>query len=483
MIIGVDIGTTVTKAAVFDDAGRSVVEADAPSRLNHPGPGRVEQDLGEVLDTVTSVVRRVAAEHGGTVDAVALTGQGDGLWLRDAEGTAVRPPLSWLDGRANDLVDHWWADGTAAEVHRLTGQAVFPGCPAPLLATLRKEEPESLERAAVAGYCVDAVAQLLTGEITVDASDASLPFLDVRTGRYDEDAIAACGLQDLRGLLAEPSPPGRLLSLDARGAALLGLPKGTPVTAGPFDLPASLFGSGLAEPGDGLLTVGTTLACQVLSDRPAIGADAPDQEPAGMWLCTADPALWSRAMPAMVGTASIDWLLRLLRLSTDDVAELLRQSPPGARGVSALPFLAESGERAPFVAPRARGQLTGVTLTTERADVVRAVCESVAYAARHCLESAGLDGRLAICGGGSRSDEWTQVFADALGRPVLPPSDHAVGARGAAAVAARALGGPVDTAGWLDEQRAVLPRREHRAGFEDGYERYLTHLESARRLW
>ncbi|OEV29767.1 hypothetical protein AN219_14765, partial [Streptomyces nanshensis] len=66
---------------------------------------------------------------------------------------------------------------------------------------------------------------------------------------------------------------------------------------------------------------------------------------------------------------------------------------------------------------------------------------------------------------------------------VLPPSDHAVGCRGAAAVAARALGEPVDTAGWLDGDRAVLPRMEHRSNFEDGYARYLTQLESARELW
>ncbi|TQN33478.1 xylulokinase/erythritol kinase [Haloactinospora alba] len=480
MIIGVDVGTTVTKAAVFDRDGRALAEADEPTTLHRPGGARVEQDLDEVLATVSSVVRRVAATQAEPVTAVALTGQGDGLWLRDADGRPSRRAISWLDGRAGPLVRQWYEDGTMARVHKTTGQGMFPGAHGPLLAALDREEPETLRRSAVAGYCVDAIVQRLTGEVTVDASDASLPFLDVRDRTYSTDALAECGVSRWRGLLPEPAAPNSLFSLGREGARLLDLPEGTPVTGGPFDLPSCLLGSGLTEVGDGLLTVGTTLACQVVADEVRVDSSG---EPAGMWLCTDLPDRFSRAMPAMVGTASLDWLLDLLGIGIGEVEPLLEASPPGARGVSALPFLSESGERAPFVDPRARGQLTGVSLGTERADIVRAVCESIAYAARHCLETAGLTGRLAACGGGSRSRAWMQVFADVLGRPVVLPSDDAMGVRGATAAAWRALGDPVDTSRWLGQGTRVNPRPHLRDQYEEGYARYRAQLDSARALW
>ncbi|NGO71118.1 FGGY-family carbohydrate kinase [Streptomyces boncukensis] len=468
LIIGVDVGTSVTKAVAFDRDGRAVRSAARRSALLRRPGGAVEQDQEQVVESVAAVVREVAAALPAAPDALALTGQGDGLWLRDAEGRPVRPAISWMDGRAADLVARWRQDGTVRRVYERTGSGMFPGCPAPLLAWLREHEPGTLERAAVAGYCVDTVAQRLTGTVSVDASDATLPFLDPRTRSYAPEALDACGLAGA-ARLPPPAAPGTVLALDARGAALLGLPAGLPVTSGPYDLPACALGSGVREPGDGLLTVGTTLACQVLTDR----ADPrPGGEPAGMWLCTPRPDRWLRAMPAMVGTAGIDWTLATVGAATADLEPLLAQSPPGARGVTALPFLSEAGERAPFVAPGARARFDGLHLGHARADVVRAMCEGVAYAARHCLEAAGLSAALAACGGGTRSAAWLSTFAGVLGRPVRVPEEAEVGAKGAALVARAALGDPVDEERWLGAYRVVEPDPAARAGYEEGYARY-----------
>ncbi|MDQ0378791.1 FGGY-family carbohydrate kinase [Amycolatopsis thermophila] len=480
MIIGVDIGTSLTKAVVFDEAGVSLHQACTPSEVHHLPGGRVEQDLDQVVGTVATVVREVAAKLDAPVTALALTGQGDGVWLRDADGNAVRPAISWLDGRANALLAKWQADGVAREVFRRTGSGMFPGCAAAILSYLDTHEPEVLDRAVVAGYCVDAVVQRLTGKITVDVSDASLPFLDPKTRRYDEDAIAAVGLSHRRNLLAEPAVPKAVFSLNRRGAELLGLPEGLPVTAGPFDLPASAIGAGVREPGDGILTAGTTLACQVLTDNAEFDGEG---EPAGMFLSTPRPGEYLHAMPAMVGTASIDWICRLLGIEVTEIGSLLAQSPPGAAGVRALPFLSASGERAPFVDASARAQFAGLSLEHGRADVVRALCESIAYAARHCFEAAGLSGRLYACGGGVRSAEWTQIFADVLGRPIVIPSDPGVGARGAVLVAAEALNQPYDADLWASSSRTVTPVSENVEFYQRGYADYQASLTAARGLW
>lgn len=479
-IIGVDIGTSVTKAVAFDHDGHALHAASRRSTLLRQPGGVVEQELDDVLRTVAEVVREVVAALPAPPAAVALTGQGDGLWLRDAEGRPARRMISWMDGRAAGIVSRWQRDGTVRTVYGHTGSGLFPGCHAPLLSWLREHEPETLDRAAVAGYCVDAVAQQLTGEVSVDASDATLPFLDPATRAYSTEALDACGIADVARLLPQPARPGTVLSLDARGAALLGLPAGLPVVAGPFDLPACALGSGVREPGDGLLIAGTTLACQVLTDR--TDRD-PADEPAGMWLCTPDPDRWLRAMPAMVGTAGIEWALGAVGATTAELEELLAASPPGAGGVRALPFLSESGERAPFVAPDARARFEGLSLGHGRADLVRAMCEAVGYAARHCLETAGLSATLAACGGGTRSEGWMRAFTGILGRPVRVPTETEVGAKGVAAVARAALGDPVDEERWHAGFRVWEPDPAHRELYERGYAAYRAEVDRARDRW
>lgn len=483
MIIGVDIGTSVTKAsAVFHD-GTVGETASRPSILDQRPGGAVEQDFDNVIDSVAGVVRQVVAGTMEPIEAVAITGQGDGLWLRNAKGKPVRPPISWMDARASDILERWRSGGeesVSRQVYRLTGSGLFPGCHAALVAWLDAHEPASLERAAVAGYCVDAVIHTLTGRFTTDASDASLPFLDVRTREYVTEAFELCGIERWAHLFPTPAPTGTVFELDERGAELLGLPVGTPVTGGPYDLQACGFGSGTLLAGEGTLVVGTTLSCQVLTTDTTID---PDAEPAGMWLCTPDPDLFLRVMPSMVGTASIDWLMRMLGLTASDLDPLIQQSPAGANGVGALSFFSPSGERAPFVDPLARGQFTGLQLRTTRADVVRALCEGLAYAARHCFEELGLDGEVAACGGGLQSDSWAQIFAEVLGVPLHLPDSAAVGARGAAMVAWDSLGTPVDRDVWRSQRRLIQPAAERVADYEKRYADYREQLAAARALW
>lgn len=483
MIVGVDIGTSITKASAIFHDGTVGETVSIRSILDQQDGGRVEQDLDNVIESVAIVVRQVARSATEPIEAIAITGQGDGLWLRDETGRPVRRAISWMDARASDLVEQWNTGGTESVSHRvfkMTGSGIFPGCHAALIAWLADNEPESLERAAVAGYCVDSVLHNLTGQLTVDASDASLPFLDVTAREYVTEALELCGIAKWAHLLARPATTGTIFTLDTHGAELLGLPEGTPVTGGPYDLQACGFGSGTTRRGEGTLVVGTTLSCQVLTDDTTISADA---DPAGMWLCTPDPSLYLRVMPSMVGTASIDWLMGILELAASDINGLLEKSPPGANGVGALSFLSPSGERAPFVEPFARGQFTGLQLRSTRADIVRGLCEGLAYAARHCFEEMGLDGEVAACGGGLQSDAWAGIFADVLGRPLYLPTDAAVGARGAAMIAWAGLDNPVDEEVWRSQRRRIDPDPQRVVVYERGYATYREQLTSARALW
>jgi erythritol kinase len=477
--LGVDVGTTVTKAAMFGENGEALAVASRPTRLMRPAPDHVEQNADDVLRSVTSVITDVTRAAGSPRPAaVAITGQGDGCWLVDARGQGVRPAVSWMDGRADGILSSWEEDGTVDAVYRVNGNVLFPGAQACVLRWLEENEPRTLGRAATAAYCKDVIVQRLTGLRATDPSDASLPFSDPADGGYSAEALKLCGLQHRAHLLAPVRQPLPVAPLSAAGAALTGLPTGTPVTGGPFDLPACAAGAGISQPGDGLLIIGTTLACQVLTDRLDVSGAA-----AGMHLATGQPGRWLRALPAMVGCASLDWALGLLGMTADQVSIAIEQSRPGAGGVEALPYLAPSGERAPFIDPAARGQLTGLRLSTTREDIVRAVCESIAFAARDCFEATPLAGPLLVCGGGVRSRSWLQIFADVLRRPLHVARTPEVGARGAVLSALAVIGHEVDKDTWTSVETVVEPDSATADQYDDAFGRYLEHRAAARPLW
>ena len=478
MLIGIDLGTSMIKAAAFSLGGEILAVASRRAALRHVSTERIEQDFEAIVDSVGVVVREVRAATDRTPVAVGITGQSDGLWLLDDAGHPVRPAISWLDGRGNAALRRWMDDGTYEAVFRRNGNALFAGCHAPLLAALAASEPETLARAATASYLKDGILQRFTGVRVTEASDASLPFLDTRTRQYDPEILRLLGLDRYARLLAPvAASPGRAYPLDAAGAALTGLPEGLPVHAGPFDMPACAIGAGVTRVGDGIITIGTTLACQVLVDRVET-----DGEPMGMTLCMPAEGRWLRAAPAMVGTASLDWVLGLVGATPEALETLLAESVPGAHGVTALPYFAATGERAPFCDVSARGQLAGLSMGTTRADLVMAVCESVAYAARHCIEAAGFDGRLSVCGGGSGSRLWCQMIADVLRVPLHIARRPEVGARGTAIATMDVLGIPYDVEAWTRSEAVIEPRSET-GHYQDGFAHYLETVDAARKLW
>ena len=179
----------------------------------------------------------------------------------------MRPPILWSDARAAAIVTEWMASGIAERAFRRSGNMLFPGAAAPLLAYLATGGARSLRAAETAGYCKDAILQRLTGARATDASDASLPFFDPRTRRYDDELLALFGVSEWRDLLAPVDPsPAPIANLPDRSGSDRPPPE-TPVHAGPFDLCATLIGAGVQRPGDGLVILGTTLGCAVLVDH------------------------------------------------------------------------------------------------------------------------------------------------------------------------------------------------------------------------
>jgi sugar (pentulose or hexulose) kinase len=481
LTIGVDAGTSVIKAAVFDDDGTILKTASRSVTPFHPYPGACELDMNVVIDAVAGAIRECVASSPAAPELLALTAQGDGLWLVDSEGDQVRPAILWNDTRASDYVEEWFQNGIAAAAFRRSGNVPFSGSQAALLNALADAEPDSLNRAATAAYCKDILLQAFTGARATDVSDASLPFLDQRSRDYDEELVDLFRVRRWRHLLA-PIERGSatLHRLSSRGAALTGLPVGTDVHAGPFDFPATCIGGGLYESGNGLIAMGTTLACGVITDR-LIN----DVEPSGMTISMTERDRWLRLLPAMTGMSALDWFLPLIGIDYQELNGLIASGTPGAGGMITLPMFSPSGERAPFVDASARARLIGLSTNTTKADLARSLCEGIAYTARHCLETAGLvqGATVTLCGGGSRASAFRQLMADVLGHTVLLGRQPETGARGAAIAALETAGHAIDRNRWTAPDDDVAPNPALRDLYNEGYRRYREEVTSARGSW
>jgi erythritol kinase len=425
--VAIDAGTTTIKAVGYGDDGSELVVSRRPTRVSRPRPGWAEQDMDEVWSAVAEAVREVTAALPAAPDLVAVTAQGDGAWLVDAEGRPSGPAVLWNDGRATEQIAAWERSGILDEAFRINGSRMTTGMPSAVLAWLRKHDPARVERSSHVLTCGGWLYHRLTGQVAVDESDASAPFLDIRERAWSDRLFELYDMEWMRRLLPElRDDDHRVSELCARTATELGLPAGVPVVLAPYDICSTAIGAGAVAVGSACCILGTTVSTELVTDRVVTDAAV------GITV-TLSPDRYLRAYPTMSGGDVLDWAARLL--NAPDVGSLLRMASrgrPDTAGVRFLPYLSPAGERAPFFDPAARGSLSGLSLDAAREDIARAVVEGLTLTIRDCLEAApDIPGKLALCGGGAVSEYWTGLIADTTGLPVTLPADAEVGARGA----------------------------------------------------
>jgi erythritol kinase len=427
--IAVDAGTTMIKAVGYDDDGLETIVVRLPTTVNRPRPGWAEQDMHAVWTAVSQCISTVVIQLSSPVDFVAITGQGDGSWLIDDSGEPTGPAILWNDGRAGDLVERWRAEGTLAQTFTSNGSLAFAGLPNAILTWLKTHDADRLEASTSSLTCDGWLFFKMTGVRAVDSSDGAAPFMDIRARRYSADTFDAYAMpwaQQKMPVLITDQDRLRPLSVDA--ALVLGLPSGTPVVMGSYDIAATSIGAGAILPGQACSILGTTLCTEVVIDH----IDTTG-EPAGLTVGLGIEGRYLRALPTLAGGEVIQWACSMLNCSTPvELTELASRSPQGANGLIFHPYLSPAGERAPFLNPAARGSFLGLSLEHRREDLARAVLEGLTFVIRDCLEAAGpTPTELRVCGGGADNTLWLQLIADMTGIPVLKLDDTEVGARGA----------------------------------------------------
>jgi xylulokinase len=439
-VLGIDIGTTGSRALVVDDSGRVVGAASADhAPFRSPRTGWAEQDPDDWWRACQIAVRAAVADSGvagDTIAAIGLSGQMHGAVLLDADGEVVRPALIWCDQRTES--ECRWLDSTIgpARLLELTSNPALTNFTLTKLLWVRTHEPASWARVRHVLLPKDYVRFRLSGEHAIDVADASgTLMLDVAKRQWSSEVLERAEI-DPRMLPRVFESPDVCARVSPDAAASIGVVAGTPIVAGAGDQAAGAVGMGITRPGAVSATIGTSGVVFAATDRPAT-------DPNGRLhtFCHAVPGRWHVMGVTQAAGLSFRWLRDLVAASGgvtyDDLTAEAASAPPGADGVLWAPYL--MGERTPHCDPNIRAALVGLAASHTRAHVVRAVLEGVAFSLRDTFTifsalSVPID-RVVVGGGGARSALWRQIQADVYGRDVETVAADEGAAYGAAILA------------------------------------------------
>lgn len=421
MLIGIDVGTTSVKAALFDERGKALRQFSEAYATHRPLPGHAEQNPDDWMRLVLRALAELS--EGVAIKAIGLCSQVNTHVFVDDRGHALLPAFTWQDTRC------------AAEAAELDAQIKFEdkiawwGAPLPIdashclarMAHVAKAHSEIWSRTHLVLAPKDYCLLKLTGHAIADPM-TNFGILDQR-------------LEVIEPLLALlPDAKSRMPQIEGfthvAGTLRSGLPcAGVPIVTGAMDAWSGLLGAGVSKNGQGLYLSGTSEILGLVSNTriptPGVIAFA---ECEGITL---------HAGPTQSGGASAQWVARLLNVSVSDLDQLAAKADL-AHVPLFLPHL--EGERAPLWDSDAKGSFTGLRSATGAAELARAVLEGVAYSARLVFDSLELSaGRAADVihhsGGGSASDLWCQVRADVLRRSLKRTAMRDAGVLGAALMA------------------------------------------------
>jgi xylulokinase len=486
-LLGIDIGTYESKGVLATTAGQVMSHAVVGHNLSLPKPGWVEHEAERVWWHDFVILCRQLLQQS-QINASQIVGIGVSAIAPcvlpiDRDGRPLRPAILYgIDTRAST---------EAAELETILGpEAIFTHsavhlsaqAAGPKILWLRHHEPEVWAKTETiltgSGYLVFK----LTGEKTIDiyTATAYAPLLDIHTKSWSvEMARPITPLEKLPRLAWSGQVVGHVTTA---AAAETGLAAGTPVVAGTADAAAEALSAGLAHPGDLMLMYGSSLFFIQKTAK----------------LATTDK-LWAalflekRTFALAAGMSTAGSLTRWFRdnfapleLAAEAqsganayaaLAELAAAVPPGSRGLVMLPYFA--GERTPLNDPDARGLVAGLTLSHTRADLYRAILESVGYGIRHNIEAmqeAGVPPRRVLAvGGGTRNPLWLQIVSDITGVEQHIPDQHYGAAYGDAFLAGLGVGLFPDTAhvaGWINYRQVIQPNPEVHTHYEEYYQIY-----------
>lgn len=489
-LLGIDLGTTGVKAALFAaEDGHVISSAFVDYPLLHPYPGWAEQEPEEWWSATITAIRSCltqGAQYGTMphdVRGVGLSGQMHGVVLLDKAYKVLRPCIIWADQRS-DAQCRWMTEQVgASRLIEYVSNPALPGFSAPKALWVRDNEPDIFAQAHTIILPKDYIRFRLTGVLAMEISDAAgTCLLDVKHGSWSQEVLQAIRFDPslLPPVVAADAVCGKITHEVEQRTGLL---VGTPVAGGGADNACGAVGNGVVRPGLALVSIGTSGVLLAHSTTPQVDISGPI--PRVHTFNHAVPDAWYLMGVTQGAGLSLHWVRdniglpeqALERWTGLDAYELLTKEAegvsPGSDGLLFLPYL--QGERTPHLDAYARGGWIGLTASHTRRHLVRSVLEGVAFSLKDCfaiIQEQGLDlEQLRATGGGAKSLLWRQILADVLNVELVTTTAKEGPAFGAALLAGVASGVYSTVQQACEMTVQVVDRTEPHPELESVYER------------
>jgi len=446
-LIGIDIGTTGTKAILIEENGRVISTATEGYPLQRPHPQWAEQNPEDwwraTINSIKSILANSRVDPK-DIKCVGLSGQYHGAVLIDKNFNVLRPCILWCDQRTESQCEYINQKIGAEQLMKIVCNSVSTAYIAPKLLWVRDNEPHIYEKIFKILLPKDYIRFKLTDVFATDVTDASgTLFFDVRERQWSKQVLEKLNID--QRLLPKCYESQEITGQITREAAMLtGLKPGTLVVGGAGDQAAQAVGVGIIEEGLISFSIGT-------SGVVSTSLDEPKYDPHGrlVTFCHAVPNKWHMMGVVQSAGESLQWFLN--NLGVDEIDEARKQGVDpyevliqkastvnaGSEGLIFLPYL--NGVRHPYFDPNARAVWFGLTLRHNKAHMIRSVLEGVAYALKDCSEvmkELGVIFReIRISGGGAKSSFWKQIQADVNNVPIVTVNTAEGAAFGAALLA------------------------------------------------
>ncbi len=450
-MIGVDIGTTSTKAVLFEENGKITAQANQGYPLHTPSPSVAEQDPEQILNAVFHTISTVMKDSAVRPDSVLFLSFSSAMHsviAVDHAGHPLTPCITWADNRSAAAAARLRDELGGHELYLRTGTPIHPMSPLTKLMWLGEEQPELFRQTYKFISIKEYIFAKLFGEYVIDYSIASATgMFNLEQLDWDTEALHIAGITADR--LSKLVPTTQIMQGLLPGMAeQLGLLPSTPFIVGATDGVLSNLGVGAIKPGVVAATIGTSGAIRTVVDRPLT-------DPKGRIFCYAlTEKHWVIGGPVNNGGMLFRWVRdefaaseveTAKRLGIDPYEVLTRiadQVPPGSNGLLFHPYL--TGERAPLWNPDARGSFFGLTMNHHKEHMIRSVLEGVIFNMYTVLlameEQIGRPAKIHATGGFARSSLWRQMMADIFDQEVVIPESFESSCLGAVVLGLYATG-------------------------------------------